>query len=716
MDEQKKKDKKKQPLDTKLLSDAIIELNISRRSVGLYPSEHPITRQSIKNAHGLLKKIFEIRSSITLGVAKNVLMVDEYTLDRKNPVYIEFALSLHSKGIASVTFYSGLEEDELLLLHEIISNEDLPPGRALLGLEQYKKLRHVRFIPVDVSMFKFIEGTEKRTEGSGQVVWEDYVFGLLEGRLADKEAEGIILDIPPDSLASIINRFPSETEQGYDRVITTYLSRKGHKGMTRESLERFMFLVDNLNPRVKEKFLSRAARHPVMDQKETEEMLNELTAQDIEGVINVFKTRIDLPSSFKNLIDKLSWSRESKKRNEDFTIGPRISDIEFSEDVFDLFGDDRFSDFVDEKYEHDIDRILHTPVSAPKSLIEEFKGSLSTTTMDRRFTAVIIELLNFKDKKLEDHQKLLDRLEELTDMFLETGRLEEIYNIYKIFNTSLLKGSFRKENTHMLEGLFHSEQFIEKLLEAYSLWGREQRDAVVDLTNAMKPYLLQPLFDSLNDDERPSQRKFYIYILSCLGKDSLKEAVKRMEDERWFVVRNMIYLIRECGGEEYIYKIRPLTKHKNKKISLEAIRTLIHFNAPDAIPRLKNLLNSRDPFLKEQAIRLIGTYRIKELMPLLIKILQRPDPLGSEQYYKPFVIQALGRIGDPGVLGILEDIFSSRSLLYKGALRHLQLEILKSLDNYPYDHIKPILELATSSGDEKLREAAQKLISGSSDV
>ncbi|TNF55272.1 hypothetical protein EP227_02960, partial [bacterium] len=215
MDNQGKENKKQQPLDAKLLSDAVIELNISRRSVGLYPAEHPITRQSINNAHELLKKLFEIRHSITLGVAKDVIMVDEYTLDKKNPVYVEFALALHSKGIASVTFYAGLQENELQLLHELISDPDLPPGRALLDLEKYKQLRHVQLVPVDVSKFKFVEEGGKEKTVSRQMVWEDYVYGLLEGSLADKDTEGVFLSIPPDDLAAIISSYPSDTDEGY---------------------------------------------------------------------------------------------------------------------------------------------------------------------------------------------------------------------------------------------------------------------------------------------------------------------------------------------------------------------------------------------------------------------------------------------------------------------------------------------------------------------
>jgi hypothetical protein len=691
MDNQERENKKQQPLDAKLLSDAVIELNISRRSVGLYPAEHPITRQSIHNAHELLKKLFEIRHSITLGVAKDVIMVDEYTLDKKNPVYTEFALALHSKGIASVTFHAGLEENELQLMHELISDPDLPPGRALLNLEKYKKLRHVRLVPVDVSKFKFVEEGRKEETGSRQMVWEDYVYGLLEGSLADKDMEGVFLSIPPDDLAAIISSYPSDTDEGYERVITKYLSRKGRKGLTRESLDKFMILVENLSPSVKEQFLSRAMKHPLLNQSENEEILSELTPEDIERVMSILQSEVKLPESLRNLIDKLSEVRGKRGEKDPFDLRhPRIDDIELSSEVVEFFQEDQSWDFVDEQYQEDLEKILKNKSMAGYQLSLEVSEAFGQAVLDREFSSLILELINFEDKKHEDHMKLLTQLMELTDMFLETGRLEEIYNIYTVFSRKMLAGKFKEENTHLMEDYFQSEQFISKLLDAFAIWGREHREAAIGLTKSLKAYLMKPLFETLNHEERPSQRKFYISVLSRL--------------------------IRECGGTEYIAKIRPLTNHKNKRISFEAIKTLVHFKTPDAFSRLKLFLTGKSPYLKEQAIRLLGAYKMKESVPDLLDILEKPDRLGSEQHFKPLAIQALGKIGDPGVLKTLKNLFTARSLLYKSAQRQLKLEIIRSLENYPSEHAKSILEVAMLSGDGQIRTAAQKVYSRIGDV
>src|SRR4030042_6468666 len=115
------------PLDAKLLSYAIIELNISRRNVAIYPKETPSVERSLNNAFKFLIQLFELRPEITLAVAKDILIIDNYHLDKKNPVYREFALSLKKMNISYVTFKTGITKDELYRFHSFLTEktEDL---------------------------------------------------------------------------------------------------------------------------------------------------------------------------------------------------------------------------------------------------------------------------------------------------------------------------------------------------------------------------------------------------------------------------------------------------------------------------------------------------------------------------------------------------------------------------------------------------------------
>ena len=114
---------KEQPIDTRLLSETVIELNISRKNVSIYPPGHIQITRSIDRAFDILQKLFEIRSEMTLGVAKDTLLVGQDYLDQRNPVYRDFALSMNQQGIAAVTFVRGLDKEQLIRFHRVISTK-----------------------------------------------------------------------------------------------------------------------------------------------------------------------------------------------------------------------------------------------------------------------------------------------------------------------------------------------------------------------------------------------------------------------------------------------------------------------------------------------------------------------------------------------------------------------------------------------------------------
>ena len=175
---------------------------------------------------------------------------------------------------------------------------------------------------------------------------------------------------------------------------------------------------------------------------------------------------------------------------------------------------------------------------------------------------------------------------------------------------------------------------------------------------------------------------------------------------------NMIYLIWKNGGKEYVKKISPFTKHKNKKVCIEALNALLHLDAPDAFSRLKIFLKGKDPELKEQAIKLSGVYRVKEAVPFLLEILGKRNPLEVDIIaHKLPAVHALGKIGDPAAIDTIQRLYNLKSILYIPALlEKLKLEIIKSLKNYPFNNARPLLENALKSKNSEIRELAQKLL------
>jgi len=699
--------------DVRLLSEAVIELNISRKNVELYPPDHPIIKESIDRALEHLKKLLKSRSAVTLGIAKNMLVIDDFTLDKKNPVFQDFALSLYGKGIAAITFYSGLDVKDLVILHELIIMREGPIGNALVQMAEMKDLRHIKLSPVDLSVFEFKEGELRRGVLESKIL-EDYVFGLLEGRLADKDAEDLIHKVPPEEIASLINSQMPEDAPGEacDKVISAYLREKSKQVISREIFKRFLVFLENLRTELKSHFLSRTLSHH-LSENEFERILAELKEEDLRKLFEIFEiSSVTIPISLKNLLDKLSETTEKGEFFFDITAKGKafVDDIEIDKGMVRLLEEDHFHTFVSEEYQKELELMIRGVEAEESQLTKKLKQDSGERVLDKALSDVILELLESDSINNEDYLKLVTKLSGLVDSFLSTGRFQELCDIYNTIYSYSLSGKFKIEALGMIDYFFRSEQFISKLIEAFKFLGKYDTESAVSLAKVFKLYIISPLLDAFSEEANPNIRKFLIYLLSKMGVDVANEAAKRLNDKRLGNLISMIALIKECGGKDYAKHIRHFAKDKNKRIRTEAINTLLYFGDREGLSYLKISLRGDDPEIKEQAILLAGTYKVKDAVPYLIEIIEKKDIFGSQSYSKLPAIKALAQIGDPQAIEPLKKLYRSKGFFFRGARNELKSEIFKSLKYYPVYAIKPLLELGIQSKDTEIRSISMSLL------
>jgi len=159
--------------------------------------------------------------------------------------------------------------------------------------------------------------------------------------------------------------------------------------------------------------------------------------------------------------------------------------------------------------------------------------------------------------------------------------------------------------------------------------------------------------------------------------------IKHLGDSRWFVKRNMLYILSECGSREALPHVKPYCYHDNPKVRFQALRYLFNTDEFYGIEVLKNALGSREREIFEMALTISGAFRVKEVVPDLITLLQKMAKRGSDFDHKIPIVKALGQIGDPRALDTLNHILAYKSLLYKGPLQRLKDEISLTLKHYP---------------------------------
>ncbi|HMK61371.1 MAG TPA: HEAT repeat domain-containing protein [Dissulfurispiraceae bacterium] len=101
-------------------------------------------------------------------------------------------------------------------------------------------------------------------------------------------------------------------------------------------------------------------------------------------------------------------------------------------------------------------------------------------------------------------------------------------------------------------------------------------------------------------------RRIVNNILIMLGKENLKALSDRLKDPTWYVVRNMVYVLRNIGNSALLEDILSVARHEHPRVRLEVVKALNDFKSVRALEALKDYFDDIDATVRLSAIAVIG--------------------------------------------------------------------------------------------------------------
>src|SRR5688572_26411145 len=131
------------------LADFLIEFSIVLHKRSMYPAGHPHLKDSAERFAQRLNALLGNRDSVTLGVARNRLVIESVTTDPKNALLRDLAHRLHRHRVAAVHLTRGATADEIEDVLAALS-ADPQRGDGPLGkrLDQVGPWNHIQLRPV----------------------------------------------------------------------------------------------------------------------------------------------------------------------------------------------------------------------------------------------------------------------------------------------------------------------------------------------------------------------------------------------------------------------------------------------------------------------------------------------------------------------------------------------------------------------------------------
>ncbi|HEX9729819.1 MAG TPA: hypothetical protein VGA37_15080 [Gemmatimonadales bacterium] len=674
------------------LSDFLIQLSIALHRYAMYPAGHPSLGPMVDNLLNHLTELVQTRDSLSLGVARSQLVIEGVATDPKNAVLKDLASRMHRHHLGAVTFRKGAGHHEV---HQLLEALAVDPDRSehQLGTDpEYTGPRwpHVRLYPLTYERLQLVgdqspEEHEEESTRAARTRSAQLWIGLARAAMAseqrgdDAPPEHEIGDdeaIDPSVVASAIDSH--KREAAYDQVIVGYMLQIADELKSGKSAESAALRkrVSNLVGALDGSTLTQLLEMGGDTSQRHQFLLSASEGMAVEAVVDLVRAASEteqqtISHSMLRMMQKLAHhaDRGGGKRRE-------VAETSVREQIGNMIRNWTLADPNPEAYREALQRMS---VANPIFAVSPDQRFLPEP---RRLFQMSLEL-----------DVMGDAVERAVDALVIKGETAWMMDAVNDAEAPKVSDAIlaRLANPEQIGYLIAQETIDVALLDRQLAY----------VGAAAGP----PLIDALMSADSRQTRRLLMDRLTRFGAEVAPELLRRLDDERWFVRRNMLALIAELPEFPPAFDALPFLHDVDARVRREALRILV-----------------RDPHLRERAIclgladaddhtvRLALTAATRDCPESAVPLLVSRATGGTNADQRVTAIRALAARGGSVALETLIRVVAPRKGLFgtrPPAKSPEYIAALGALHDFTTDaRARAALALAARSRDPDIAQAA----------
>jgi hypothetical protein len=209
--------------------------------------------------------------------------------------------------------------------------------------------------------------------------------------------------------------------------------------------------------------------------------------------------------------------------------------------------------------------------------------------------------------------------------------------------------------------------------------GGEEQDLLHAIFRELGPQAVGPLVERLSLAQGLGARKSLAAALVAVGEEAVNLLAAKLRSDQWYVVRNVAAILGEIGFAGSVGELRECLGHPDWRVRREAVRSLAAIGGPEAEDALLALVADRDPAMRRQAVVSLGALRSVWGVEPLCAILAERDPFLRSLPLKKEAVVALGRIGDRRAVPCLTELLHGHHWLVRRRWEDLRIAAATAL-------------------------------------
>lgn len=535
------------------LSDFLIELSIALHKHSIYPGGHPSLAPAALTVTRRAELLLQDRPTLSLGVARQQLVIEGVATDPKHPVLRELAERLHRHHLGAITISREVGVDEMRDALATLAIEADRTG-APLGLgppEGLRRWAHIRLHPLTYERLELIDEVPADASGTpeqgasrarGAQLW----VGLARSALAAESSDDTPASTEPAVIAKAIDERAPASAMAYDQAIVGYLLQIAEELKVAGAAEavplrrRMSRLIRNLKPETLRRLLHMGGDFA----QRSKFVADAAEGMAVDAVIEIVQAAAE--TSHQNVSHALvrllsKFATHAEKGTE--TMRPR-ADAALRDQVRKILQGWNLADPNPAAYGTALQRMAQaSPVQAAPA------DSVHPPEPDR-IAAMALELDVTSDLVFRSVDRVVSegRIPQLLDALEQTKDEAAAQRIAERIDTAVV---------------------VQRLCAADPPdWKSLER-----LVPRVGTAAVAPLLDGLAGAENRGVRRGFLSVLVQLGPGIAPVIVERLSrDAPWYVTRNLLTLLDELHQSAPGPVLERLAGHADARVRLTALK------------------------------------------------------------------------------------------------------------------------------------------------
>jgi len=396
-------------------------------------------------------------------------------------------------------------------------------------------------------------------------------------------------------------------------------------------------------------------------------------------------------------------------------------------------------DSEEEEYEAVAEKMIREQVTDVNDLMrayadgfqeEEFKGIAIVPLTDKDLQTLVKELEKDTSDKID---KLVAVLFEIVYQTEDKSDIENVFTFLKDVIQYCMKHGYISmaldimkeareviDDPHVSENdkkyirmlsLYIGNEEIVALLAEFLDSGIEIEEGVFEnLVVYFEKNAIEPFVKYLGEMKTIRARKNVIDALISLGKKDIQTLARKLDDQRWYVVRNIIYILRKIGDRRAIDYLLKTIRHGDIRVRKEVIKALGELGGHEVVQTLRECLDDPDVQVRTAAVKAFGSIGSEPAKKILLDKISGKSFKDRGLEEKKEFFETIARWKDTEVFDFIVKVMKLKSFFNRSKIFENKACAAHGLGLLGNKDALPLLEKFKDSNNKLLRDFANSAI------